>query len=205
MIRCWIYILFGQNSKNSLPRKKIIYLGSPAINLVKELYNIDEIWERLTKFYGNARLLLHIKLRGLAEIGGLDGTTDKHELVYGISELLNAMTELSRLAEKFGLEHKLYQSEIGVAGVYPIIGEARIDRVLRKAHGTSLSEKNMWHKIVEVLKFELDVTQEYIILDKARQPICSVKAGMPYQDKSDEESDEGDCNVSVIDGPDLCV
>ena len=47
----------------------------------------------------------------------------------------------------------------------------------------------MWHKIVEVLKFELDVTQEYIIFDKARQPICTVKPEMPYQDNSDEESD----------------
>ena len=64
----------------------------------------------------------------------------------------------------------------------------------------------MWHKIVEVLKFELDVTQEYIILDKARQTICSVKPEMPYQDKSDEKSDGSDCNVSVIDDPNpMCL
>ena len=51
--------------------------------------------------------------------------------------------------------------------------------------------------------------QQFVIDVKARQPICSVKPEMPYQDKSDEESDGGDCNVSVIDGPDpvclICV
>ena len=43
--------------------------------------------------------------------------------------------------------------------------------------------------------------QVIVINEKASQPISSVKSEMPYQDKSDEESDGGGCNVSVIDDP----
>ena len=89
---------------------KFNYLGTPAVNLVKELDNIDEIWERLTKFYGNARLLLYNKLGELSEMECLDEIRGEENLVYGISELLNAMTELSRLAAKYHLEGKLCQS-----------------------------------------------------------------------------------------------
>ena len=77
------------------------------------LDSIDEIWERLTKFYGDARVLLQNKLGELAQLGGLDEITGKENLVYGISELLNAMTELSRLAGKYGLENKLYHERGG--------------------------------------------------------------------------------------------
>ena len=43
---------------------KFNYLGEPALTMVKELRDIDEIWERLTKSYGDARVLLQNKLGG---------------------------------------------------------------------------------------------------------------------------------------------
>ena len=47
---------------------KLNYLGDPALTLVKQLKDIDEIWERLTNSYGNTRVLLYNKLGALANL-----------------------------------------------------------------------------------------------------------------------------------------
>ena len=51
---------------------KLNYLSEPALTLVMELDTIAEIWECLTKSYGNARVLLQNKLGELAKMGGLE-------------------------------------------------------------------------------------------------------------------------------------
>ena len=137
---------------------------------------------------------------------GLDEITGDENLVYGISELLNAMTELSRLAEQYHLEGELYHSLGGLGKVQELIGETRLYKLVRKRRGLSLSNQEKWDRIAQSLQDEFLDLQEIIIMDKASQPICSVKPEMTYQDKSDEGSDGGDCDVSVIDDPDpMCL
>ena len=41
---------------------KYNYLDEPALSLVKSLDNIDEMWSRLKKAYGDAKTLLNKKL-----------------------------------------------------------------------------------------------------------------------------------------------
>ena len=86
---------------------KLNYLANPALTLVKELTDIDEIWERLES-YGDARVLLQNKLGALSKLSDLDNVRGDEKLTYGLSELLNAMAEVSRLAGKYGLENELY-------------------------------------------------------------------------------------------------
>ena len=86
---------------------KLNYLANPALTLVKELTDIDEIWERL-KSYGDARVLLQNKLGALSKLSDLDNVRGDEKLAYGLSELLNAMAEVSRLAGKYGLENEFY-------------------------------------------------------------------------------------------------
>ena len=94
--------------RNLLPDTlKWNYLGDPALTLVKELKNMDEIWDRLFKSYGNASMLLLNKLGDLSKISGLDEITGDENLMHGISSLINVMLELRRLAGKYSLEHQL--------------------------------------------------------------------------------------------------
>ena len=51
---------------------KYNYLGEPALTMVKELTDIEEIWERLMKSYGDPTALLQNKLEGLCQLGGLE-------------------------------------------------------------------------------------------------------------------------------------
>ena len=66
----------------------------------------------------------------------------EEKLVYGIFRLLNAMTELSRLAEKYGLESKLYQEQGGLGKVQELMGEERYKKFLRRICGLSLSDQD---------------------------------------------------------------
>ena len=105
---------------------KMNYLGDPALTMVKELVGIDEIWGRLTKSYGDARVLLQNKLGGLSKMGGLDKIRGEEKLILGISELVNVMAELSRLADKYHLESVLYHPMGGLGIVQDLMGKHRV-------------------------------------------------------------------------------
>ena len=105
---------------------KYNYLGDPALTMVKELIDIDKIWDRLIKSYGDPRVLLQNKLGGLSEMGGLDKIRGKEKLIVGISELVNAMAELSRLAKMYNLESTLYHPMGGLGKVQELLGQSRV-------------------------------------------------------------------------------
>ena len=92
--------------------------------MAKELTYIDEIWKRLIKSYGEARVLLQNKLGALSKLSDLDKVRGDEKLVNGLSELLNAMAEVSRLAGKYGLENELYYGG-GLGKVTDLMGFAR--------------------------------------------------------------------------------
>ena len=85
---------------------KYNYLGEPALTMVNGLTNIEEIWNRLIESYGDFGVLLQNKLGALAKMSGLSKIRDNEGLIVGISELLNAMTELKRLAELYNLDSR---------------------------------------------------------------------------------------------------
>ena len=62
----------------------------------------------LVKSYGDAKVLLQNKLGALSKLSDLDKVRGDEKLAHGLSELLNAMAEVSRLTGKYGLENELY-------------------------------------------------------------------------------------------------
>ena len=64
---------------------------------------------------------------------GLDETRGREGLIVGISELLNAMTELKTLAETFNLENTM--NPFGVWVRFDLMGSVRYERFL-KSSGT---------------------------------------------------------------------
>ena len=152
------------------------------MTLVKELKNMNEIWDRLINTYGNAQLLLYKKLGDFAKIGGLDKIGDREGLMNGIATLINAMKELSRLAEKYSLEHKLYFSGSGLGVVRELMGWSRYDKFIEKNEDIPLGYKEEWDGILRVLQKELKVTQRQLIADKSRQPLRSFEPKMSFEE-----------------------
>ena len=119
---------------------KLNYLANPALTVVKDLTDIDEIWKRLIRSYGNTRVLLQNKLGALSKLSDLDKVRGDEKLASGLSELLNVLAEVSRLAGKYGLENELYYGG-GLGKVTDLMGFARNRRFLEKNVPLNLSNK----------------------------------------------------------------
>ena len=149
---------------------------------------MNEIWDRLFNTYGNAELLLYKKLGDFAKIGGLDNIGSREGLMNGIATLTNAMEELSRLAEKYSLEHELYHPKSGVGLVRKLMGSSRYDKFVVKNKDIRLGHQEEWDRIFQVLQVELSDTQRLLISDKARQPLWSFEPVMSFEEESENIS-----------------
>ena len=74
-------------------------------------------------------------------MGGLTKIRGKENLIHGISSLINTMTELCRLADKYSLEHELYNTMGGLGKVRELIGAVRYDKFLRLHENLRLGYK----------------------------------------------------------------
>ena len=63
---------------------------------------------KVRSVFGKTQLLLQNKLGSLEKFSGLNKLRDDEKIVFLISELLNVMADLSRLAETYDLEGNLY-------------------------------------------------------------------------------------------------
>ena len=149
---------------------------------------MDEIWYRLFDTYANAELLLYKKLGDFAKIGGLDKIGDREGLMNGIATLTNAMEELSRLAGKYSLENHLYHPKSGLGLVQELMGSSRYDRFVVKNEDLPFGNKEEWDGILRVLRKELRDTQRLLISEKARQPLCSFKPEISFEEESENIS-----------------
>ena len=105
-------------------------------------------------------------------MGGLDKIRGDENLILGISELINAMAELSRFAEEHHLEPKLYQELGGLGKVRELMGKSRLRKFVKQNTKLSLSYQEEWNKIITFLEWELEYTQNFVVVEKSMQPIC---------------------------------
>ena len=138
------------------------YLSGPALTLVDTVEGIDEVWEKLTTAYGNMKLLLQKKISNLDKVENLDKVKGDEKLGNAISKIINTMTELSTLAEKYNLNYKLYVGG-GLEKILSLLGNDRerrfIKSSLEKAQRSNpnasdspqselCAEKEEWDKII---------------------------------------------------------
>ena len=101
---------------------KYNYLEEPALSLVKSLDDIDEIWLRLKKAYGDAKTLLNKKLSTVERIGPLWKIRDIEKLKLALMSLINGMSDLMSLAKYHNIEAKLYHGD-GIDLIYGLMGD----------------------------------------------------------------------------------
>ena len=106
------------------------YLSGPAFTLVDKIEDIDEVWSKLVGAYGNVKLLLQNKISKLEKIQKLEKLEGDEKIGNALTKVVNTMTELSDLAEKFNLECKLYFGG-GLEKVFEVIGETRERKFLK--------------------------------------------------------------------------
>ena len=167
----------------STPRKmlpdllKYNHLAEPALSLVKSLDDIDEMWTRLKKTYGDPKVMLNKKLTEVRKIGPLWKTKDSDRVTQCLISITNAMSDLIQLAKRHNLEGNLYYGE-GLDIIYGVMGDDRLKKWLTSICDESLEGENLWRRLVRFLEKELKVQQEMTLI--SRKYIMDDKKQLSY-------------------------
>ena len=142
------------------------HLEDPALALVKSQDDIDEIWERLKKAFGDKNVLLQNNLSDINKSSALLKSRNPEQLQQGLMKLINTMTDLMNLAEKHNIEVKLYNSD-GTNKIYSLMGDNRLTRWLTSISDVDIEGKELWKRLIKFLEKELKVVQEKALLNIA--------------------------------------
>ena len=141
------------------------YLSEPAFSLVNNLDDIEEIW-KLKATYGNTRMLL---AKNVDALGGdsLSRTKDPEKLVTRMSQIINTMRDLLKLASKHKIDKELFYGD-AIERIYKAMGEYRVTRWLEQSCEEDLTEKPLWNKLIVFLEKEVKVQQQKMMLQKSK-------------------------------------
>ena len=98
------------------------HLEGSALSLVRSVDNIDEIWQRWKSVYGDPKLLLKKKLSEISTINQLSKLKDTERVVAALSQIINTVKDLQRLASEHHIESKLYSGD-GLERIYQLLGD----------------------------------------------------------------------------------
>ena len=153
------------------------FLENPALLLVKDVKDIEEIWKRLKDAYGDYKTMLSKKL---AEFNNIEATW-KHrnpaKTSEGLSKIINLMKDLMQLSKRHGTENRLFYGD-GLERIYKLMGNGRMTRWLGHACDQEGGEEQ-WNQLIIFLEKELKVCQQKVIILsktmdlKHTQPISS--------------------------------
>ena len=184
----------------STPRKmlpdllKYNHLAEPALSLVKSLDNIDDIWSRLQKAYGDPKTMLNKKLSDVRKIGALWKIKDNERIKEGLINIINAMSDLIKLAKRHNLEGRLYYGD-GLDMIYGIMGETRITKWLTSICDESLEGEALWKRLIIFLEKELKIQQEMALINRkfmSDDKKQSLYSSICEDNNTDENTDEPD-------------
>jgi len=104
------------------------FLTDHALNLVRNLDDIDIIWERLKDVYGNPKMMLSKRLLQLSTLD-VSKSTRPEKAIDSLTKVINVLQDLMRLAQEHNIEEYLYYGE-GLNTVYQLIGDAQTTKFL---------------------------------------------------------------------------
>ncbi|XP_057310601.1 uncharacterized protein LOC130648563 [Hydractinia symbiolongicarpus] len=125
------------------------FLEHPALTLVRNVTNINEIWRRLKDAYGDQKTLLSKKL---AELNKTElKHKDPEKVVEGLSHIVNIMKDLIHLAKCHRIENELFYGD-GLERIYKLIGDNRVTRWLAASCDDDSVGESKWHKLITFLE-----------------------------------------------------
>ena len=165
------------------------YLVGPALDAVKRLDTIDEIWANLKKEFGDPRIMLQKKLGELESMGTLGRVREAEKVKDGLNKVVNVIRDLMRLAEDHGIEQKLYNGD-GVYAIYKIIGEAKVTKFIERTCEAKPDGRDLWSELLKFLEKDIKVQLEKSLIYRVFPDPKS---------KSDKESKKPDGKSNLVD------
>ena len=145
---------------------KLNYLTGPALEVVKEIKDLESIWERLQSSFGNVQILLTNKLCAVTKDGQLGKLKDE-KLVNGLMKLINGIKELGILATQHGIEGILYHPS-NTAKIYEVMGRQKQIKFLERTADKSMTDKEEWGEILKFLEKEHKIREKLSLVDRSK-------------------------------------
>ena len=103
------------------------YLEDPALSLVKNIQNIDEIWKRLRKTYGDTKIMLSKKLTELENLETIWKITSPVKITESLTKTIKTIKDLMQLSHRHDIAPKLYNSD-ALDKIYKLMGDGRMTK-----------------------------------------------------------------------------
>ena len=175
-----------ETPKNLLPDLlKNNFLDEPALSLVKNVTDVDEIWQRLKDAYGDCKIMLSKKLSEFNTIGETWKQSDPSKVVESLSKIINLMKDLLQLVKRHDIENNLYFGG-AIENVYHLLGHVRLNRWLLN-YDIDLKGESQWLKLMEFLEKELKVAQQH----------ANIMASQPKKSPKDRDQDKDKDKTSL--------
>ena len=101
-------------------------------------------------------------------MGPLWKLKNSEKLVQSLSKLVNAMTELSKMANKHEIENDLYRGK-GISTIISLIGNNFQRKFYSDVKNRNLAKKDIWENLIKFLSTELELEKILALDSKTRQ------------------------------------
>ena len=82
-----------------------------------------------------------------------------------LSQIINTMKDLQRLASEHHIESKLYSGD-GLGRIYQLLDDNRVTRWLSKLCEETYDDHEQWMKLIEFLEKDLKVQQQRMLIQE---------------------------------------
>ena len=139
-------------------------LEGHALQIVKEMDDLKTIWERLKLSFGNVNILMSHKLKIVEEGDQIWKIKNEEKLILAMTRLKNAMTDMTVLAEKHGVEGTLYHPS-NLSKVFFLLGNKKQELIMKKSLENEFGDKGRWSEIISYLDKEIKLRDNVMLFN----------------------------------------
>ena len=141
------------------------YLAGQALQIVKEIDDLEMIWRRLEECFGHVPTLLNLKLEEIEKCTPLTKLKGEGKINESLVRIRNLMKELSTLATEHGIEHSLYHSS-NLAKIFHLLGKPRQTEITKTLLDFNASEEDTWRHVLDSLDKEIRINEKILLFEQ---------------------------------------
>ena len=144
------------------------YLENPALSLVKNTQNIDEVWKRLKKAYGDTKIMLSKKLTELENLEPIWKIKSPVKIAESLTKIISTIKDLIQLSYRYNIEHKVYNSD-ALDKIYKLMGDGRMTKWLSSIYDEDIEGEVLWKGLIVFLEKDFSNQQQKIIINEGNK------------------------------------
>ena len=168
------------------------YLEGHALQVVKEIDDLESIWDRLKLSFGNVNILMSHKLKIVEDSDPIWKIKSNEKIILAMTRLKNAMTDMSVLAAKHNVEGILYHPS-NLSKIFFLLGNKMQSSIMKKSLEKEHGDQETWYEIVSHLDKELRLKEQIMLFNESHS---SDKSTSKKGASGGGSVDSTNCNVT---------